>query len=347
MGMTEEAEIRLDDFMGAANKAYYACKDPFADFVTAPEISQIFGELIAVWLITVMNSMPGRGEIALVEAGPGRGTLMSDILRIMRRTSPEFYERCRVYLIETSPRLKQIQKEALQDYGLPIKWLESVDALPSLPIIMVANEFLDALPIRQFTFKGSDQWMEHYVKQETIIKKPIKDLPVGSIFERPVHINDIVEVCESGQQIIAKVTQHLCLHGGAALFIDYGYASPVWGDTLQAIANQKKVSPLGPIGSADLTAHVDFAALKKIALQAGGKVYGIQTQGEFLRQLGILLRTKLLLRQASESERKEIMLAVHRLIDSNEMGCLFKVIAICNPQLPMPPAFEMVESKEF
>lgn len=345
--MVSNTEIRLDHFIKTANAAYYANKDPFADFITAPEISQIFGELIAVWMITVIRSMPIYKKIALVEAGPGRGTLMADILRVIHRSAPEIYQICNVFLIETSPRLRQIQKDTLHHHDLAISWLDSIDDLPPLPIVMVANEFLDALPIRQFLYKDYHQWLECYVNEGKAIWKIIKQLPAAPVFNRPLQLGDKVEVCEVGQQIIAQITKHINDYGGTALFIDYGYRSLVWGDTLQAIAKRKKVDPFGPIGEADLTAHVDFVTLKEIAEQYGGIVYGIQTQGDFLKQLGILIRAKLLSDQVSGGQKQEILQAVHRLIDPNEMGNLFKVMAICHSNIPTPPAFEQIKPQEY
>lgn len=337
--MTDDPEMRLDHFMAQANAAYYAKKDPFSDFITAPEISQTFGELIAVWIITVIRSMPCPGQFALVEAGPGRGTLMMDILRVLSRSAPEICQYCTVFLVETSPRLRQIQKMALDGYGVAIQWLDSVYEIPALPLIMVANEFLDALPIRQFFYKGGQEWMESYVSQGKMVYKTISELPSAPIFQRPIQAGDIVEVCEAAQEIVRFISQHICQYGGAALWIDYGYASQVWGESLQAIANRQKVSPFVPLGEADLTAHIDFLALKEVAEQQNVTVYGIQTQGDFLKQLGILVRAKILLDQAPREQQNEIWSSVQRLIDPVEMGNLFKVMAICYSGLEAPPGF--------
>ncbi|MDI2090864.1 class I SAM-dependent methyltransferase [Commensalibacter oyaizuii] len=340
--MTDSSPVRLDHFMAAANAAYYANKDPFSDFITAPEISQLFGEMIATWVVVVMQSMPAEGNIALVEAGPGRGTLMADVLRVIRKAAPELYKRCHVRFVETSPRLKRIQQQAVANHNdLSVEWYDSIATLPKGPMILIANEFLDALPIRQFVRNSSQTWAERYVKGDVFIQVPINHLPKVPIFNRSISVGDIVEVCESGQQIIDDIAKRICCDGGAALFIDYGYAVSVVGDTLQAIAHQKKVSPLAPIGSADLTAHIDFLALKEIAQEAGASVYGIQTQGEFLKQLGILLRAQNLMAIATVDEKQQLADAVYRLIDPAQMGHLFKVMAICHPKLPIPPAFEM------
>lgn len=343
--MIEPLKMRLDHFMAAANASYYAQKDPFADFITAPEISQVFGELIAVWMIVVMRSVSWQGTVALVEAGPGRGTLMSDILRVIRQSTPGIYECCKVFLIETSPRLRRVQQKKLQEHGQRVQWLDSIEGLPQLPIMMVANEFLDALPIRQFTCHGRHEWSERYVCQGQPVQKRVYELPQALVFDHPVQKGDTVEVCEAGLGFVGSVARHICTYGGAALLIDYGFASWVWGDTLQAIANQKKVSPFLPIGMADLTAHVDFPSLRETALQNGASVYGIQTQGEFLRQMGITLRAERLAGQALPVEKREIMMAVNRLIDPDEMGDLFKVMAVCHPEIPVPPAFEQVNEK--
>ncbi|MUG08455.1 class I SAM-dependent methyltransferase [Commensalibacter melissae] len=333
------SEMRLDQFMEKANVAYYEKRDPFSDFITAPEISQIFGELIAVWIITVIRSMSKPDKLAIVEAGPGRGTLMMDILRVLFRSAPDICQYCTVFLIETSSRLRQIQENTLKNYEIEIQWLDSVYDIPTLPLIMVANEFLDALPIRQFIYRGGKKWDENYVSQGNMFHKPISQLPFSPVFQRPIKVGDTVEVNEAGQDIVQYVSAHICHYGGAALFIDYGYSSQVWGDSLQAIANREKVSPFVPPGEADLTAHIDFPSLKEIAEKQNVTVYGIQTQGAFLKQLGILIREKILLDHVPIEQRNEIRSSVQRLIDPTEMGDLFKVMAICNAELCAPPGF--------
>lgn len=333
--------------MAAANAAYYAKKDPFADFITAPEISQMFGEMLAVWILNVMPALP-ESPVALVEAGPGRGTLMADILRVIQRTAPDLYQRCNLYLVETSPRLRAVQKTALQAYpDRPVQWLDSVSDLPEMPMIFIANEFLDALPVRQFVYKGKEEWAEHYVYQAGMIEKPVQSLPAAPIFNRQITegkiaAGDIVEVCEVGQVVIEQVTRHLCHYGGVALFIDYGYAQNLCGDTLQAIANRQKTSPFVAMGEADLTTHVDFLAMREVALKQGGQVPAIQTQGEFLKQLGIILRANRLMAQANAADQQEIAQALRRLTDPQEMGTLFKVMAIAHPAMPPLPAFDYV-----
>ncbi|CAI3949099.1 MidA family (MidA) (PDB:1ZKD) [Commensalibacter communis] len=340
--MTNSQPIRLDHFMAAANAAYYGQKNPFADFITAPEISQMFGELIAAWVIAVIHAMPDDSAITLVEAGPGQGTLMADMLRVIRQAAPDIYQNCSVIFVETSKRLRQIQKQAIAHHtDISVRWYDSIDSIPYQPMILVANEFLDALPIRQFVKVSSGEWAEHYVYQGQLFQKQVADLPKAPIFQRPVKVGDIVEVCEAGQDIIKTIAQRIYKDGGAALFIDYGYASPVWGDTLQAIAGGEKVSPFIDPGEADLTAHIDFLALKEIVIATGARAYGIQTQGEFLKQLGLLVRAKMLAASATEIEQKQIAEAVYRLIDPSEMGDLFKVMAIMHPDLPIPPAFEL------
>lgn len=340
--MTNSHPIRLDHFIAAANAAYYGRKNPFADFITAPEISQMFGELIAIWVIMVIRSMPNHTEITLAEAGPGQGTLMADMLRVIRQAAPDIYQNCSVIFVETSERLRQKQKEAVADHtDLSISWYDTIEAIPSQPMILIANEFLDALPIRQFVKISSNEWVEHYVDQEQLVQKPVEHLPDAPIFQRPIKDGDIAEVCEVGQEIIKNLANRIYKDGGAALFIDYGYASAVWGDTLQAIAGGEKVSPFVNPGEADLTAHIDFLALKEIVMATGVQAYGIQTQGEFLKQLGLMVRAKILSARATEIEQKQISQAVHRLIDPGEMGDLFKVMAITPPDLPIPPAFEL------
>ncbi|WP_282065985.1 class I SAM-dependent methyltransferase [Commensalibacter papalotli (ex Botero et al. 2024)] len=345
--MTKGQPVRLDHFMAAANAAYYGRKNPFDDFITAPEISQMFGELIAAWEIAVIRSMPAYEQIALVELGPGRGTLMADMLRVIRRVAPDIYQKCHVIFVETSQRLRQIQKEAIADHTeLSVGWYNTIDETPNQPMIIVANEFLDALPIRQFVKIGSDQWVERYVDQEQIIQIPIETLPEAPIFQRPVQNGDVVEVCEVGQDIVKNLAKRLCHDGGAALFIDYGYASSVWGDTMQAIANGEKTSPFVHPGEADLTAHIDFLALKEIVISTDAQAFGIQTQGEFLKQLGLIIRAKMLAAHASMEQQQQLSEAVYRLSDPSEMGDLFKVLAIAHPDIPPPPAFELKKEEQ-
>lgn len=333
--------------MAAANAAYYGRKNPFDDFITAPEISQLFGELIAAWVITVIRSVPLHVPIALVEAGPGRGTLMADMLRVICQVAPDIYQNCSVIFVETSERLRQIQKEAIAKHtDLSVSWVNSIEEIPKQPMILVANEFLDALPIRQFVKIGTDQWAEHYIQQEQCVSIPIEVLPEAPIFQRPIQKGDVVEVCEVGQEIIKNLAQRIYQDGGAALFIDYGYASSVWGDTLQAIAKGKPTSPFITPGEADLTAHIDFLALKEIVIATGAHAYGIQTQGEFLKQLGLIVRAKMLAAHASLEQQQQLSEAVYRLSDPSEMGDLFKVMAIVHPDVPVPPAFELKKEEQ-
>lgn len=345
--MTKGQPVRLDHFMAAANAAYYGRKNPFDDFITAPEISQMFGELIAAWVITVIRSMPDNGSITIAEAGPGRGRLMADMLRVIRHAAPDIYSKCSIIFVEISEKLRRIQKEAIKDHtDLSISWYDTIEAIPSQPMILIANEFLDALPIRQFVKLRFDAWSEHYVDQEQLVQKAVQYLPEAPIFQRPVKEGNIVEVCEVGQEIIKNLANRICKDGGAALFIDYGYASSVWGDTLQAIAGGEKVSPFVKPGEADLTAHIDFLALKEIVMATGARAYGIQTQGEFLKQLGLIVRAKMLSAQATKEQQQQLSEAVHRLIDPSEMGDLFKVMAITHPDVPAPPAFELKKEEQ-
>lgn len=345
--MTDSHPIRLDHFMAAANAAYYGRKNPFDDFITAPEISQLFGELIAAWVITVIRSMSNNAQIAFVEAGPGRGTLMADMLRVLHQAAPDIYQNCQVIFVETSQRLREIQKEAIAKYqDLRVSWYDTIEDIPAQPMILVANEFLDALPIRQFVKIATGQWAEHYVAQEQVIQIPIETLPDAPIFQRPIQDGDIVEVCEAGQEIVKSLAQRICKDGGAALFIDYGYASSVWGDTLQAIAKGQQTSPFINPGEADLTAHIDFLALKEIVIATGAHAYGIQTQGEFLKQLGLIVRAKMLAAHATLEQQQQLSEAVYRLSDPSEMGNLFKVMAIAHPDVPVPPAFELKKEEQ-
>ncbi|CAK7192478.1 hypothetical protein COMNV_00677 [Commensalibacter sp. Nvir] len=342
--MTDKHLLRLDAFMSQANSLYYAKKDPFSDFTTAPEISQVFGELIAAWVIAVWQMMPSDSAVALVEMGPGRGTFMSDILRVIKKCCPSFYKNCNVFFIETSPRLRKIQQHNLmQNHSVQMDWFNSFSDIPSQPIILFANEFLDALPIRQFIKRSAGQWAERYVKQKQFVAKPVEDLPNSPVFKRAIQKGNIVEVSENSQNIIDEISRFLCANFGAALFMDYGYCQPLWGDTLQAIYKGEKTFPLAFFGKADLTSHVDFLTLGTIAVKAGAKLHPFLTQGDFLQRLGIMYRLEALSSHCSTEQKQSLLQDVRRLITPEEMGQLFKVMAISHPSLHALPAFESIE----
>ena len=320
---------RLDHFMAHANAAYYAGRDPFADFTTSPELSQAFGEILGLWSAIVWQSMGRPDPVIFAEAGPGRGTLMADALRAIARAAPDFATAHRLHLVETSPRLRAIQAEKLPH----ATWHAALSGIPAGPMIFLANEFLDALPIRQFVCRGDD-WAERFVENGVFVEQPAA--PPG----RAANDNDIVEICEPALAIAAALGQRLSIQGGAALFLDYGPADSGPGDSLQALRAGEPSDPLENPGTADLTAHVDFAAFAAAAQIAGAAIHGPLAQGKFLTRLGLVQRTAVLARTQPPEKAADLMQTAQRLTEPDRMGHLFKVLALCHPGLPTPPGFE-------
>ncbi|MGF7161758.1 SAM-dependent MidA family methyltransferase [Rhodoligotrophos appendicifer] len=320
---------------------YYMHGEPIGvggDFITAPEISQMFGELIGIWCANVWQMMGSPELLRLVELGPGRGTLMADIARIAERV-PGFAESVRLHLVETSPTLIQIQQERLAGKGA--QWHPAVDAVPEGPCIILANEFFDALPIRQFEWRH-DGWSERGVgvKADGTLgfgliphsaPPPSWALPAG-----PREDGTILEVSEIQTTLAGQVGAHIQAHGGALLIIDYGYVEVAYGDSLQALRMHRSVSPLEDPGDCDLTAHVSFASLARALRQTGVKVSRALTQAQFLNALGLTLRAERLKGSANERQRAMIDSAAARLTASGPtgMGELFKVLAAWHPSLP-------------
>jgi len=303
---------RLDAFMARANTAYYATRDPFADFTTSPEISQVFGELLGLWAAVMWRAMGAPPDVILAEAGPGRGTLMADALRAIGRAAPDF--RPAVHLVESSARLRAIQAEKLPS----AVWHDRVEDMPPGPMVSLANEFLDALPIRQLRGDG-----EAFVVQGERVWWPASDAPIQ-------------ETCEPALGIVRT----LAARDATALFLDYGPTDSAPGDSLQAIRDGAPADPFIDPGTADLTAHVDFAALARTARAAGAAVYGPVPQGKFLASLGLFQRTGILARIQPPAKAGAMIEAAQRLAEPNRMGRLFKAMAICHPGLPTPPGFE-------
>ncbi len=271
------APERLDHFMARANAIYYASHNPFADFTTSPEISQVFGELIGLWAAIAWQGLGRPDPVLLVEAGPGRGTLMADALRAVRRAMPDFHQALRVQFIETSSRLRAAQAARVPQ----ATWHHGLETVPEGPMILLANEFLDALPVRQFVRRG-DGWTERYIADGGWVEAPTNLTP-----GLPATEGQVVEVNEAAQAFVAAIAHRLRRHPGVALLVDYGRTQPATGETLQAIADGGSVNPLSPAGMADLTAHVDFAAMVQVAHEAGCRVQGPVTQQAFLSELGL------------------------------------------------------------
>jgi SAM-dependent MidA family methyltransferase len=324
--ITLAGPISVAHYMAAANAHYYATRDPLGaagDFTTAPEISQMFGELIGAWLADLWDRA-GRPAVAYVELGPGRGTLAVDALRVMAKaglTPP-------VHLVETSPVLRAAQAARLPG----AHWHDDASSLPTdLPLLIVANEFFDALPIRQIV-RGADAWHERMVACQDTIFLPIrgKALPDSVIPAdlRGAPPGSIIETSPASVAIMADLSARVHAQGGAALIIDYGYAGPAIGETLQAVQAHAFANPFEEPGARDLTAHVDMATLATVALASGLRAFGPVEQGAFLIALGIDARAATL-GPGVTGDRD-------RLVAADQMGSLFKVIAATAPTWPEP-----------
>jgi len=324
--------ISLLHFMGESNARYYASKDPFGeagDFITAPEISQMFGELVGLWLADVWIRAQQPGPVHYVELGPGRGTLARDALRVMKRYGLE----PQVHFIEGSPELKAIQLAAVPD----AHFHGDLSTVPARgPILLVANEFLDALPVRQLVRTG-EGWRERMVASEgedfvfVAGRQPMEAAVPEA--RRDAETGTLLETCPGAAATVFEVARRLAQQGGAALFIDYGYAEPRYGSTLQAVKGHEKVDPFAAPGEADLTALVDFAILKDIALSRDARWLGTVTQGDWLRALGLEQRAEALAKAAPD-QREALMRARDRLAAPDQMGDLFKVMGLAGPDWP-------------
>jgi SAM-dependent MidA family methyltransferase len=326
---------------------YYTTRDPFGargDFITAPEISQMFGEMIGIWMAAVWRQMGAPENVRVVELGPGRGTMMKDALRAAK-VMPGFHEAVVVHLVEISPALEAAQQRTLEPLGVPLYWHRTLADVPRGAAIIVANEFFDALPVCQ-AIKTADGWYERLVDADssgqlafTIAPEPlphfgmqlapaVRNAPDGSIFEWRT------------DTMAMELGARLARDGAAALVIDYGHAESAAGETLQAIGKHVYTNPLVAPGDVDLTAHVDFQALGGAVEAMGAIGVGLLTQSQFLRRLGIVSRAAKL--KANAADAAAIDSALKRLISEGGagMGTLFKAAAFAHPKLSVLPGFE-------
>lgn len=334
-----QGPMRLDEYMQLCllhpDHGYYTTREPFGtagDFTTAPEISQIFGEVIGAAVAQAWLDQGSPRNAVLAEIGPGRGTLMADVLRVMRRLPGWDGE---VMLIEASPRLRVVQAEKLG----PVTHLDHVDQLPERPLFLLANEFYDALPIRQFTRRKTG-WAEVMVTGAA--GKLAFGLGPPAPITRQAAEGAVYEICEAARPITAAIAGRIARNGGAAILIDYGG----WdgeGDTLQALQDGKPADPLAAPGLADLTAHVDFAPIAAAAREAGAQVSALEEQGALLARLGIGLRAEALAK-ARPDQADSIAAALERLTSGAEMGKLFKALALWSPNAPPVPGFRPASS---
>ncbi len=332
--------------LGDPDHGYYRTQEPFGpggDFTTAPEISQLFGELIGIFLILAWQADDRPGTVQVVEIGPGRGTLMADLQRVMAGLQPDLAAAATFHLVETSPRLRDRQQKTLADGGRQNRWHEDLETVPAGYTLLVANELLDAIPMRQFVM-GPDGFRERVVTVTpdrtlafasgiaTIGAERIpggENAPDGTVFETAPARNAIVE----------RIADRVTTGGGAALLIDYGHLQSAFGDTLQAVRNHRYEDVLQSPGKADLTSHVDFAAAGEAARGCGAHVPPPLTQGAFLLELGLLQRAGALGADKSPQARRAIQQSVDRLAGSgeNQMGSLFKVLCIMGSDKVIPP----------
>jgi len=350
-----EGPISVADYMAecllSPRDGYYTAADePFGapiigaggDFVTAPEISQMFGEMIGLWCVDAWQRVLGAAPaFHLVELGPGRGTLMADALRAAR-VAPAFAKAMRLHLVEASPALRARQADALR--GVEPAWHDSIDTVPDGPLILVANEFFDALPIRQFV-RGDKGAHERRIALDesgqglrfVVDARPSPLSPHLAQWLAAAPPGTLVEVSPAAQTLVAAIGQRIVRHGGAALIVDYGAATPSAGDTLQAVQRHRPVPVLDHPGEADLTAHVDFFALAQAARDMGIAAHGPVTQAALLVRLGIVTRAERLAAAADADQRRAITSALDRLLGAAEMGTLFKALAL-SPQGASAPA---------
>lgn len=312
-------------------------------FVTAPEISQMFGELLGLWCAEIWRMQGGARSVRLVELGPGRGTLMRDALRAISSV-PDFLGGIDVVLVEASCVLETLQREHLRDASVPIRWVRQwSDVGQDRPLFILANEFLDALPIRQFVMTANG-WCERTIatdpEGELVLALAPDPTPLATPATRgDAALGAVYEISIAAEALVEEIACRIAGSGGAALFIDYGHAGVSYGDTLQAVARHKYVDVLASPGGADLSAHVDFGALVRCVKQTGACAHGPVAQGSFLRGLGIETRARQLSTQNS-TKVNEIDAGMRRLIAPDEMGELFKVLAIMPAISPPPPGFE-------
>ena len=379
--MSAEGAVTLQDYMETClydpEYGYYKQRDPLGregDFITAPEISQVFGELVGLWAGETWR-IAGEQEVRLIELGPGRGTLMADALRALR-VLPGFVESASVHLIETSAPLRAAQEKALSGVRCPVSWHERIEEVPPGAAIVIANEFFDCLPVRQFAFdEAAGLWRERMIgfadgsfrfelgSKGMQVPPHSVSLPKGREDARTIlgdnsgvpsplgekdrmrgdfcyiEDGDIVEVRPGAAGILQTFAARTAVAPLAALIVDYGYSQPSYGDTVQAVSRHRFAGLFEAPGEADLTAHVDFGALVQIAKELNLDALGPMPMGEWLLRLGLEARVRQLMSRATAEEATEIRSRVSRLVDPAQMGVLFKALVITGGGLTRLPPF--------
>ncbi len=337
--IASEGPMRFDRYMGLClghpQYGYYMGRDPIGargDFITAPEVSQVFGELIGIWAVAAWTAMGSPAAFHLVEPGPGRGTLMTDILRTARRVAPGFAAAAKVQLVEMGPMLRGVQRQALGSY---VTWHDRFEDVPEGPMVLVANEFFDAIPIRQFVRRGG-RWHERVVGlEEGKLVMGLADADIGTGGQD----GDVIEFAPARGDIARAVGERLARYPGAALIIDYGHLSTQPGGTLQAMRSHAHVPILQAPGDCDLTAHVDFEALGTALSEGGATVHPGLTQRDFLVAMGLEQRSAMLAAKSDAAAKAVLERQMTRLADPGQMGNLFKVLAATSPGLATPYPF--------
>jgi NADH dehydrogenase [ubiquinone] 1 alpha subcomplex assembly factor 7 len=358
----DNGPISVGDYMSDAlchpQHGYYATRDPFGatrpgqpggDFTTAPEISQVFGEVVGAWLIHAWTEIGEPSAFNLVELGPGRGTLMADVLRV-GRVRPGFAKAASLYMVEASGRMRYAQQRTLRaaepEVAARAVWADRLDDVPAGPTLILANEFLDCLPIRQFVRtaeRGEAPWRERLVGLDGdrlvfVLSEERHPDPAG--VPRGAQPEAVFEVSGAAQEVAGQIAARLVTDKGRALLIDYGHGRSGFGDTFQAVRAHAQWPVLSAPGEADVTVHVDFGALSRRARADGARVDGPVRQGDFLRRLGVEARAaKLAEKAGDEASAKDILTGAERLIAPGQMGELFKVMAISSPSLGEPAGF--------
>ncbi|WP_276120728.1 class I SAM-dependent methyltransferase [Pararhizobium qamdonense] len=326
---------------------YYKTREPFGqsgDFITAPEISQLFGEMLGIFLVQAWQRHGEPSPVHIAEIGPGRGTMMADILRVIAKLSPALYEAASVHLVETSERLQKVQQQTLIAHKFKITWHDSFESLPDGFLLLAANELFDAIPIRQFV-KTAQGFRERLVGLDAagalsfaagvagidpdLLPASAPAAPLGTVFE----------LAPARDAVMAALSERIRTHGGTAVIIDYGHMATGLGDTLQAVRDHQFDPPLAHPGFADITSHVDFEQLARRAVAERLQINGLTYQGDFLIALGLAERAAALGRDKSRETQENIRADAERLAGAGEgkMGELFKVLVVSSPNVALVP----------